>query len=222
MKEKSFSKNALWYGGLFLVISIISMFIGRLLPFRISLMKGGIIETLLISGGIFILQKNNFEDIKLNWGKFIGSSIVATIIFYILESVVVSISKFIYSKLPYSLMIYIITNILVALITYCIWTFIYITLCKFIFKIDNPYTNLKKNILISLIILVIFSIIAGIINSASQFLAFQMLQSGKGIHSLLGFMEMSARWDLTYPILFVKSVIMAILSVGLVKQDNAN
>ena len=220
MKEKSFSKNFLWYGGLFLVILILSMFIGRLLPYRIALMKGGIIETLLIFGGIFILQKNNFEDTKLNWGKLIGSSIVATIIFYIAEWAVVSVSKFIYSKLPYSLIIYIITNILIALITYCIWTFIYITLCKIIFNLNNPYTNLKKNILISLAILVIFSIIAGIINSASQFLALQMLQSGNGINSLLGFMEMSARWDLTYPTLLVKSAIMAILSIGLIKQNN--
>ena len=216
MKEKSFSKNALWYGGLFLVILILSMFIGRLLPYRIALMKGGIIETLLIFGGIFILQWNNFEDTKLNWGKFIGSSIVATIIFYMAESAVVSVSKLLYSTTSASL---IIVNILKTLITYSIWAFIYITLFKIIFKLNNPFTNLKKNLMISLIILIIFSIIAGIINSASQIIALQMLENGNGISALIGFMQASSRWDLTYPTLLVKSVIMAILSIGLTKKN---
>ena len=46
MKENCLSKNVLWYGGLFIVISIVSMVLGRLLPYPIFMMKDGIIETL--------------------------------------------------------------------------------------------------------------------------------------------------------------------------------
>jgi hypothetical protein len=146
MKEKSFSKNVLYYGGLFLAILIISMFGFQLLPskfaYKIALMKDGILETLLIFGGIFILQKNNFEDTKPNWGKFVGSSIIATIVFYIAEWAVVTAFKLIFSANTLATLI--VVNVLVTLITYAIWIFIYITLCKIIFKLDNPYANKKR------------------------------------------------------------------------------
>lgn len=222
MKGNCLSKNVLWYGGLFLVISIISMFLGRLLPYPIFLIKDGIIETLLIFGGIFILQKNNFDDTKTNLGKLLGSSILATIIFYVLEWLVVLVFKFIFGIFPTSSVIIVILNIITTLITYSLWVFIYITLCKIIFKLDNPYINLKKDIVISLIILIIFSLIAGIVNTISQIMALQMLNSGNSIVSLIGFMETSAKWDLTYLIILVKSLIMAILSIGLMKQDSSN
>lgn len=222
MKENCLSKNVLWHGGLFLVISIISMLLGRLLPYPIFLMKDGIVETLLIFGGIFILQKINFEDTKTNLGKLIVASILATIIFYVLEWIIAPIFSFIFGIFPTSLAIIGILNAITTLVTYSLWVFIYITLCKIIFKLDNPYISLKKNIVISLIVLVIFSLIAGIINTMSQTMALQMLNSNDGVNSLIGFMETSSKFDLTYLIILVKSIIMATLSIGLMKQDSAN
>ena len=222
MKENCLSKNVLWHGGLFLVISIISMLLGRLLPYPIFLMKDGIVETLLIFGGIFILQKINFEDIKTNLGKLIVGSILATIIFYVLEWIIVPISSFIFGIFPTSLVIIGILNAITTLVTYSLWIFIYITLCKIIFKLDNPYISLNKNIVISLIVLVIFSLIAGIINTMSQTMALQMLNNNDGVNSLIGFMETGSKFDLTYLIILVKSIIMATLSIGLMKQDSSN
>lgn len=222
MKENCLSKNVLWHGGLFLVISIISVLLGRLLPYPIFLMKDGIVETLLIFGGIFILQKINFEDTKTNLGKLIVGSILATIIFYVLEWIIAPIFSFIFGIFPTSLAIICILNAITTLVTYSLWVFIYITLCKIIFKLDNPYISLKKNIVISLIVLVIFSLIAGIINAMSQTMALQMLNSSDGVNSLIGFMETSSKFDLTYLIILVKSIIMATLSIGLMKQDSAN
>jgi len=222
MKENCLSKNVLWHSGLFLVISIISMLLGRLLPYPIFLMKDGIVEALLIFGGIFILQKINFEDTKTNLGKLIVASILATIIFYVLEWIIAPIFSFIFGIFPTSLAIIGILNAITTLVTYSLWVFIYITLCKIIFKLDNPYISLKKNIVISLIVLVIFSLIAGIINTMSQTMALQMLNSNDGVNSLIGFMETSSKFDLTYLIILVKSIIMATLSIGLMKQDSSN
>lgn len=222
MKENCLSKNVLWHSGLFLVISIISMLLGRLLPYPIFLMKDEIVEALLIFGGIFILQKINFEDTKTNLGKLIVASILATIIFYVLEWIIAPIFSFIFGIFPTSLAIIGILNAITTLVTYSLWVFIYITLCKIIFKLDNPYISLKKNIVISLIVLVIFSLIAGIINTMSQTMALQMLNSNDGVNSLIGFMETSSKFDLTYLIILVKSIIMATLSIGLMKQDSAN
>ena len=226
MKENCLSKNVLWHGGLFLVISIITMLLSKLLPYPIFLIKDGIIETLLIFGGIFILQKNNFEDTKTNVGKVLVSSILATIIFYVLEWLVAFVFNFIFGIFPTSSVIIVILNIITTLITYFLWFFIYITLCKIIFKPDNRYIALKKNIVISLIVLIIFSLVAGIIYSISQIIALQMLaqisNDGNEMGFILGIMEMSSGWDLTYLIILVKSVIMAILSLGFMKQSSAD
>ena len=222
MKESCLSKNVLWYGGLFIVISIISLLLDRLLPYPIFVMKDGIVETLLISGGILVFQKNNFDEEKMNFGKAIVGSILGIMLFYILETIIFFVFQFIFNILPSSVIIIIVGNMITTLLAYFVWFFIYIALCKIIFKLDNPYVNLKKNIIISLIILIILSLVGGIRDTISQIMALQMLESKNGMLSLVRAIEMGSRWGLTYLIILVKTVVMAILSVGLIKQENAD